>query len=221
MPQLALRTITGEKVGEVEASDAVFGQPLNMDLIHQALHVLEIKRHYGVHKVQVRSDVSLTKAKWFRQKGLGRARHGSRSAAQFVGGYKAHGPHGDKRRVSLPKKMIRKALLSALSEQVRDGLVSAVDGFKVTQVSTGFVAQALHNLGISGHAMLILSPDEYRDQALHLSCRNIPGLVRREVPHMSVRDVLWARHILISTAGVEAMNAMVEADPKGRLEGGE
>ena len=221
MPQLALRTITGEKVGEVEASDAVFGQPLNMDLIHQALHVLEIKRHYGVHKVQVRSDVSLTKAKWFRQKGLGRARHGSRSAAQFVGGYKAHGPHGDKRRVSLPKKMIRKALLSALSEQVRDGLVSAVDGFKVTQVSTGFVAQALHNLGVSGHAMLILSPDEYRDQALHLSCRNIPGLVRREVPHMSVRDVLWARHILISTAGVEAMNAMAEADPKGRLEGGE
>jgi large subunit ribosomal protein L4 len=213
MPQLAVREVTGEKVGQVEASEAVFGLPLNMDLIHQALHVLEAKRHHGTHKVQVRSDVSLTKAKWFRQKGLGRARHGSRSAAQFVGGYKAHGPHGDKRRVSLPKKMIRKALLSALSEQVRDGLVSVVAGLQVSKVSTGFVAEALHNLGVSGRTVLILAPDEYREPMLHLSCRNIPHLVRREVPHMSVRDVLWASHILISTAGVEAMNAL--ATPSG------
>lgn len=209
MPQLAVRAITGEKVGEVEAKEAVFGQPLNMDLIHQALHVLEIKRHFGAHKVLRRSEIDLTKAKWFRQKGLGRSRHGSRAAAQFVGGNKAHGPTGEKRTARLPKKMIRKALLSALSEQVRDGLVSVVDGLAPSEVSTGFVAEALNNLGARGKVLLLLASDEYRDETLYRSCRNIPGLMRREAPHLSVRDVLWASHILVSSAGLDTMNALV------------
>jgi large subunit ribosomal protein L4 len=197
-------------VGQVDVSDAVFGQPLNPDLIHQALHVLEIKRHSGSHRVLERSEVDMTKAKWFRQKGLGRARHGSRAAAQFVGGYKTHGPAGVKRTARLPKKMIRKALLSALSEQVRDGLVSVVEGLEVAKVSTGFVAEALRNLGVSGRTLLILAPEEYRNEELYLSCRNLQGLVRREVPHINVRDVLWATHILITSAGVDSMNALAE-----------
>ncbi len=212
MPQLAVRNMEGEKVDQVQVSDEVLGVPLHLDLIHQALRVVENRRHVGRHKTLTRSEVDLTGAKWYRQKGLGRARHGSRSANLFVGGYKAHGPTGVKRQLRLPKQMRRKALLSALSEQVRDGVVTIVDKFELPQISTKLVAQALENLGCDSRTLLLLSPEEYRDEVLYLSCRNIPKLVRREVPHFSVRDVLWAEDILITRAALEELEKFVAGE---------
>ena len=214
MPQLAVRNLEGEKVGQVEVSDQVLGVPLNLDLIHQALCVVENRRHVGRHKTLTRSEIDLTKAKWYRQKGLGRARHGSRSANLFVGGYKAHGPTGEKRVLRMPKRMRRKALLSALSEQVRDGVVTIIDGFELPEISTRAVAKALEKLGCNSRTLLLLSPEEFRDETLYLSCRNIPYLVRREVPHISVRDVLWAEHILITTKALDALVKFVEEGEK-------
>lgn len=208
MPQLVLRDMKGERVGEVEVSERVFGVPLNPDLVHQALCVVEGRRHVGRHRTLSRGEIDLSKSKWYRQKGLGRARHGSRSAAQFVGGYKAMGPTGLKHVPRMPKKMARKALLSALSEQVRDGVVSVVEKFDLPEVSTKAMAQALKALKAEGRVLLLLSPEEYRDETLYLSCRNIPGLVRREVPHFSVRDVLWASHLIITRAALEALEAL-------------
>ncbi len=208
MPQLALRNMSGERVGEVEVSDRVLGVEMNLDLLHQALRAVEGRRHVGQHRTLTRGEIDLSRSKWFRQKGLGRSRHGSRSANVFVGGYKAHGPHGARRVPRLPKKMARKALLSALSEQVRDGVVTAVEGFELPQISTKLVAEALRSLGAEGRVLLVLSADEYRDETLYLSCRNIAGLVRREVPHFSVRDVLWASHILFTRAALEALEAL-------------
>lgn len=209
MAQLVLRDIKGERLGEIEVSDQVFGVRLNPDLVHQALSVVESRRHVGRHRALSRTEVDLSKSKWYRQKGLGRARHGSRSAAQFVGGYKAMGPSGLKHVPRIPKKMARKALLCVLSEQVRDGVVTAVEGFHLETVSTKAMAEALKALGATGRVLLLLSPEEYRDETLYLSCRNIPGLVRREVPHFSVRDVLWASHLVITKAGVEAFEALM------------
>ncbi|MBC7288088.1 MAG: 50S ribosomal protein L4 [Armatimonadetes bacterium] len=205
MPQLAVRNLEGDKVGQIEVSDSVLGVPLNVDLIHQALCVVESQRHVGRHRTLSRGEIDLSKAKWYRQKGLGRARHGSRSANLFVGGYKAHGPTGEKRILRLPKRMRRKALLSALSEQVRDGVVTVVDSFDLPEISTRAVARALDNLGCQSRTLLLLSPEEFRDQTLYLSCRNIPFLLRREVPHISVRDVLWAEHILITKRALDAL----------------
>ncbi len=206
MPQLAVRNMEGEKVGQVEVSDEVLGLPLNMDLIHQALCVVESKRHVGRHKTLRRGEIDLTKAKWYRQKGLGRARHGSRSAAQFVGGYKAHGPTGEKRVLRMPKRMRRKAVLTALSQQVRDGVVTIVDKFELPEISTRQMVKTLEKLGCQGRTLMLLSPEEFRDEVLYLSCRNIPKLIRREVPHFSIRDVLWAEHILITQAALEALD---------------
>jgi len=208
MPQVVVRDMTGERVGEIEVSERVFGVPLNPDLVHQALCVVEGRRHVGRHRTLSRAEVDLSKSKWYRQKGLGRARHGSRSAAQFVGGYKAMGPSGHKHVPRMPKKMARKALLSVLSEQLRDGVVSVVEGFQLPAVSTKAMAEALKALGATGRVLLLLSPQEYRDETLYLSCRNLPGLLRREVPHFSVRDVLWASHLLITKAALEALEAL-------------
>lgn len=209
MPQLAVRNTEGEKVGQVEVSDQVLGLPLHPDLIHQALRVVDSRRHWGRHRTLSRGEVNRTGGKWYRQKGTGRARHGSRSANLFVGGYKAHGPTGVKRTLRLPKRMRRQALLSALSQQVRDGVVTIIEGFDLAEVSTKQVAAALSNLGCDSRTLLLLSPEEFRDETLYLSCRNIPKLVRREVPHFSVRDVLWAEDIIITRAALAALENMV------------
>jgi large subunit ribosomal protein L4 len=214
MPQLAVRNQEGEKVGQVEVRDEVLGLPLNHDLVHQALRVVENRRHVGRHKVLTRGEISLTTAKWYRQKGLGRARHGSRSANLFVGGHKAHGPTGLRRELHVPRKMRRKALLSVLSEQVRDGVVTILDGFHLTEISTSAVARILKNLGCRGRTLLLLSPDEFRDETLYLSCRNLPNVFRREVPHLSVCDVLCVEHILITQSALQALEAL--AGEEGR-----
>jgi len=212
MPQLAVRNTQGEKVGQVQVAEEVLGLPLNMDLIHQALRVVENRRHVGRPKVLSRGEINATTAKWYRQKGLGRARHGSRSANLFVGGYKAHGPTGERRQLRLPRKMRRRALLTALSEQVRDGVVTVVDRFELPGISTKAMAEALENLGCSGRVLLILSPEEYRDETLYLSCRNLPGVVRREAPHLSVADVLAADEILITQAALEVLQGPAEEE---------
>lgn len=88
---------------------------VNKPLLAQAIHVYRDRQHAGNSKVKTRGEVSLTTAKWYRQKGTGRARHGAKSAPIFVGGGVAHGPKGVKRELYLPKKMKQKALASALS----------------------------------------------------------------------------------------------------------
>lgn len=103
-------------------------EKLNDKLLAQAIHVYRDRAHFGTHKTKTRGEIKLTKAKWYKQKGTGGARHGARSAPLFVGGGKAHGPTGVDRRLTLPKKMRRKALAIALSQKAKDGRVVAVDG---------------------------------------------------------------------------------------------
>jgi large subunit ribosomal protein L4 len=82
----------GEKIGEVELRPDIFEVPVNVPLMHQALVRQLANAHLGTHKTKSRGEVNRTKAKWYRQKGTGRARHGSRNANLFVGGGVAHGP---------------------------------------------------------------------------------------------------------------------------------
>jgi large subunit ribosomal protein L4 len=106
----------------------VFEAEVNKKLLAQALHVYRDRTHAGTSKVQTRGEVSLTTAKWFKQKGTGRARHGAKSAPIFVGGGVAHGPKGVKRVLSLPTKMRRIALASALSLKAKDNKISLLEG---------------------------------------------------------------------------------------------
>lgn len=100
----------------------------NKKLLAQAIHVYQARTHGGNSRVLSRGEVSLTKAKWYKQKGTGRARHGAQSAPIFVGGGVAHGPKGVKRVLSLPKKMKKLALLTAITLKAKDEKLSAVSG---------------------------------------------------------------------------------------------
>ncbi len=212
MPTMAINDMNGAKVGEIQLSDEWFAAPLHDDLIHQALVTVDHKRKQQAGRSKTRSEINLVKAKWYRQKGTGRARHGAQSAPIFVGGSKAHGPRRERRRVKLPKKMRQKALQSALSAQVAGGRVVIIDEIMIDQIRTKTIVRMLKALDCDGRVLVLLSEDEYLDQYLYYSSRNIPDLVTREVPHFSIRDVLWAHHILITRRALEQMGAGGEID---------
>ncbi len=212
MPSMAVNDMKGTKVGELQVSDEWFAAPLHNDLIHQALVTVDHKRRQKNRSTKTRSEIKLTTAKWYRQKGTGRARHGARSAPIFVGGSKAHGPRSESRRVRLPKKMRRKALQSALSAQAAVGNVVVVDEIIVEEIRTKTIVEMLAALRCTGHVLMLLSEDEYLDQYIYYSSRNIPDLVMREVPHFSVRDVLWADHIIVTRQALEEMGAGGDID---------
>ncbi len=212
MPTMAVNDMKGAKVGELQLSDEWFAAPLHHDLIHQALVTVDHKRKQQAGRTKTRSEINLTTAKWYRQKGTGRARHGARSAPIFVGGSKAHGPRGQRRKVKLPKKMRRKALQSALSAQVTDGCVVVIDEIIVEEIRTKTIVAMLEALRCAGHVLILLSEDEYLDQYIYFSSRNIPDLVTREVPHFSIRDVLWADHIIVTRQALAEMGAGGDID---------
>ncbi len=205
MPELALYDKQGEKIGQVQASDEWFGSPCNPDLLHQAVVVIEDQRRQISARTLTRGQVDLTKAKWYRQKGTGRARHGAQSAPNFVGGGVAHGPKGQRRALRLNRRMRRKALAGALTQKVHEGAVTIVDEVVPEQISTRAFAAMLRDLDAQGRVLMVLAPEEARDERLYKSGRNIPRLIMREAPHINTRDVIWAERIIISRAGLQTL----------------
>ncbi len=212
MPETALYDRHGEKVGQVDLADEIFATKVNHDLIHQAVVAVERAMSQDSARTLSRSEVRLTKTKWYRQKGTGRARHGAQSAPIFVGGGVAHGPRGPRRKPRLPRRMRRQALCAALSAKMHENAILIVDEVSVEEISTRRFAAMLEDLGAGARVLMLLGSDEARDEAVYKSGRNIPDLIMRESPHINARDVIWAETIIISQAGLEALSRGVSAN---------
>jgi large subunit ribosomal protein L4 len=212
MPEVALYDRQGEKVGQVDLSDEIFGADVNEDLIHQAVVAVERAMNQDSARTLRRSEVRMTKAKWYRQKGTGRARHGAKSAPIFVGGGVAHGPSGPRRKPKLTRKMRRAALRSALSAKMEDNAVVVVDEVTADEFSTRQFVEMLEGLGAEGRILMLLGSDEARDEKVFKSGRNIPKLIMRESPHINARDAIWAETIIVSQAGLAALSEGVGAN---------
>lgn len=205
MPHMAVYDMAGEKTQEVELPDDLFGLPYNADLVHQAVVAVDAQRKRRCGKTKTRGEVRLTGAKWYRQKGTGRARHGDQSPPHFVGGGVAHGPKGIQGSHKMPRRMRRKALFTALSARVREGAVTLVDRLELESISTRRFVEVLDNLELYGSVLMLLGSQEAGDEVLYKSSRNVPGLTAREVPHINTRDVLKADNILMTRAALEQM----------------
>jgi large subunit ribosomal protein L4 len=211
MPEVALYDRQGEKVGQVDLADDIFATDINEDLIHQAVVAVERAMCQDSARTLRRSEVRMTKAKWYRQKGTGRARHGAKSAPIFVGGGVAHGPSGPRRKPKLTRKMRRAALHSALSAKMDEGAVVVVDEVSMDDFSTRSFLDMLEGLNADGRILMLLGSDEARDEKVYKSGRNIQKLIMRESPHINARDVIWAETIVISQAGLAALSEGVGA----------
>ncbi len=205
MAEAALYNCQGEKVEDLVLPDPLFDAAPNEALVYRALVRLGRVRRVGSVNVKTRDEITRTSAKWYRQKGTGHARHGSRSAAGFVGGYKAHGPHGRRTWDALPRQARRQAMCAVVSDKRRHGRLTVLDRFEVDDYSTKRFAEILHALEAHGKVLVVVGPQEDPEQKIYRSGRNIPGVVIRVAPHLSLSDVLGADRLILTRGGLETL----------------
>jgi len=198
--------IKGEKVGEVELRSDIFEVPVNVSLMHQSLVRQLANARQGTHKTLTRGEVNRTKAKWYRQKHTGRARHGSRNANLFVGGGVAHGPKPRQYTKLMPRKMRRAALRSALSAKAVENQIVVLDTLKVNAPKTKEIVTVLGNLRL-GERVLILLPE--RDEMLEKSARNLPQVKTLRASYLNIRDLLGCDHVLMPLGALQVIEGIL------------
>jgi large subunit ribosomal protein L4 len=197
---------TGEKRGEVSLDDAVFGAKVNMPLMHQVVLAQLAAARAGTHSTKTRGEVRGGGAKPWRQKGTGRARHGSVREPQWKGGGATFGPKPRDHSVNIPKKMKASALRSAVSVRAREGKLFVVDGIDAEKPRTKQAAASLKAWNIEGKVLLVLTRDE---TTVAFSFRNLPSVHVIEENQLNVYDVMNADNLIFSKSAVDAFQARV------------
>lgn len=197
--------LDGGKGGSIELSDAIFGiEDIRGDILQRVVTWQLAKRRAGTHKIQVRNEVSRTSKKMYKQKGTGGARHGSRRAAQFVGGAKAHGPVVRSHAFDLPKKIRAMALRHALSSKAKAGSLVIVDSLALKEAKTAGLREQLGKIGLVN--ALVIGGAEV-DTNFKLAARNIPNVDVLPNAGLNVYDVLRRQTLVLTKDAVEAINA--------------
>lgn len=204
--QVAVRNTAGENIGEVVLRDDVFGIEPNVSVMHQALVRQLANRRLGTHKTKTRSEVKRTKSKWYRQKGTGRARHGSRNAPIFVGGGVAHGPRPRKHTLKMPRKMRRLALRSALSAKAAEDRIIVLDAIELDGPKTRLMVDTLENLSVDGSAVILL-PE--RNENVELSAGNLPDVKTLRAHYLNVRDLLKYDYVIMPTGALSVVEEIL------------
>lgn len=186
MPTVALYNINGEQVGEVTLKDEIFGIEVNEPVLHDAVVMQLANRRRGTHDTKTRSEVSGGGRKPWRQKGTGRARHGTIRSPIWRGGGIVFGPHPRDYSYSLPKKVKRLALKSALSAKVNAGEIVVLDELKLEQPKTKEMARILGNLKVDDCLLVTAGKDE----TVAKSARNIPNIKPLIATSLNVYDIL-------------------------------
>ena len=204
--KLDVITLDGGKGGSIELSDAIFGiEDIRGDILQRMVTYQLAKRRAGTHKIQVRNEVSRTSKKMYKQKGTGGARHGSRRAAQFVGGARAHGPVVRSHAFDLPKKVRALALRHALSSKAKAGALVVVDSVALgDEAKTGALRTKLTGIGLT-NALVIAGADV--DANFARAARNIPNLDVLPNAGLNVYDVLRRRTLVLTKDAVSAIEA--------------
>jgi large subunit ribosomal protein L4 len=209
--KLDVMNMSGKKVDSVELDSSIFEAPINTGLMHQAFVRQMANARLGTHKVKTRGEVRRSKQKWYRQKGTGRARHGSRNAPIFVGGGVAHGPKLRKYTKNMPKKMRRAALRSALSAKAAEGEIVLVDKIELDTPKTRDMVAALQTLvGDSSALVLLVEGNENVERSL----RNIANVRYLRAGYLNIRDLLNYDRVVVPIDALEHINGWLSADER-------
>ena len=207
-----LFTADGSEKGTVELNPDVFGIEPNMAVMHQVVTAQLAARRAGTHSTKTRAEVRGGGAKPWRQKGLGRARHGSIRSPQWVGGGVAHGPKPRDYSQRTPKKMKRLALRSALSDRAANGQIKVVETFDVwDEPKTKNAVALLQAMGVEGKVLLLA--EDHEVSALK-SFRNLDQVIACNLGQANTYDVLWADTIVMSQGTLQ----LGQAAPRGTEE---
>ena len=220
MPTVKVRNIKNEEVGELELSEVVFGAPLNEGLIHAAVRNFMANARQGTSATKTRGDVSGAGRKLWKQKGTGRARIASLRSPLWKGGGNTHGPQPRDWSYNMPKKMRQGALRSALSERVREGNVSVIEGWSMDKPKTKDFAASLGTLGLEGKTLIVDSLD---NENLLLSARNMRRTKVVNSFSLNIYDLLYHDHLVLSRSAAEELEQLLGArkDNEGATEASE
>jgi len=195
MPTVDVRTAEGGRTGSVELDESVFGIAPHVPVMHQVVTAQLAAARRGTQSTKTRAEVSGGGAKPFRQKGTGRARQGSTRAPHWSGGGIALGPKPRSYRQRTPKKMIRLALHSALSDRAAEGRVAVLDAWAFTEPRTREARAVLDALGLEGKVMVVVDRE---DEVTMKSFRNLPEVLLVTRTELNAYDVLCSDWVLFT-----------------------
>lgn len=201
MAKVDLYNLSGEITGQIELSDAVFGIEPNQAVMHLIVKNQLANRRQGTSSTKTRSEVSGGGKRPWRQKGTGRARHGSTRSAQYVGGGIIFGAKPRDFRYTTPKKVRRLAIKSALSSKLIEKQLIVVENLAFEQIKTKEFVKALNNLHLNEKRVLIV--DSTKNVNLEASARNVVGIKTALVNTINVFDLLKYDYLLLSKEAVE------------------
>jgi len=204
-----VHNMEGEVVSERELPDAIFGVEPNEDLMHQALVRQLANARLGTHSTKTRAEVIGGGRKPWKQKGLGRARHGSTRSPIWRHGGITFGPKPRGYGQNLNKKMRRAAVRSALSVKVRDGQLILVDYLSPQTPRTRELARAFQRL-TAGESLLVAV--DQPDRNLELASRNLEGVKVIRAGYLNIRDLLKHDRLLLTVDALEAVEVWLDPE---------
>ena len=200
MAKLDIYNLSGAVTGSIELKDEIFGIEPNANAIAVVIRNQLANRRQGTSCTKTRSEVRGGGKRPWRQKGTGRARHGSTRSAQYVGGGIIFGPKPRDYSYTVPKKIKRLAIKSALSSKLLDKKIIVVDDMNLDEIKTATVVKALKALNADKSALIVT---EEKNEKVILSARNIPDVKTSLVNTINVFDILKYDSFVVSKAAVE------------------
>jgi large subunit ribosomal protein L4 len=204
MPKLDVYDLDRKKVGELELADEVFAVEPKEHLVHEVVTAQLASRRAGTHAAKERSAVSGSSKKIIKQKGTGGARHGSIRAPIYVGGGRAHPPKPQDWSFRPPRRVRIGALKSALSLLVKEGRLTVVDKFELSEIKTKKVVSVLGALKASQKTLVV---DDKANEKLRLSIRNLAESQFLPPEGVNVYDLLRHDHLVLSRGAAKALEA--------------
>jgi large subunit ribosomal protein L4 len=192
-----------EKTGEIELSDEVYATEVKEQLFYEVVKAQLASRRAGTQSAKTRSEVSGSSKKIYKQKGTGRARHGSIRAPNFVGGGRALPPTPRDWSYRPPRQVRIGALKSALSLLVKEGRLTVVDKMQLDEIRTKGLVTALKALKVETSALLV----DGENESLRISARNLPKHTVLPPEGVNVYDILRHDHLVLSQDAAKALEA--------------
>jgi len=194
----------GKEVNKIDLSEKIFGVNINSDLVHQVIVSQMSNRRQGTAHTKDRGEVSGGGKKPWRQKGTGRARHGSIRSPLWKGGGVTFGPKSEKNyKKIIPKLMRRKALFMALSSKLKDGEIFILDKIELQNHKTKNIQEILKNFPATEKSTLMILPTV--DKNIILGSRNIPKIKTVQAKDLNALDVLSFKNLIIPEESIKVM----------------
>lgn len=197
--------MSGEKVRTIELPARIFEAPVNVDLMHQAYVRQMANARLGTHDTKGRSEVAGGGKKPWRQKGTGRARQGSTRAIQWVGGGRVHTPKPRDHSLSMPLKMRRAALRSALTIKASEAGIVVVEDLSLPETKTRQMAQAINRLVGDASVLIVLPEKSAEYDGVIKSTSNLPETKMLLAHYLNIRDLIVYNKVVMPVKALDVI----------------